>query len=132
MKFLLVKVVSPEAVACSCSLKKVFLENLQNSQENTCARVSFLIKLQASACSLIKKGLWHRCFPVNFAKFQGTLFLIENSGSCFCRSTLSTARNKLSQVFLSLYFTANSAKYLTSHFVHNRFWFSFIFYKGKV
>ena len=27
--------------------EKVFLEILQNSQENTCARVSFLIKLQA-------------------------------------------------------------------------------------
>ena len=27
--------------------KKVFLEILQNSQENTCGRVSFLIKLQA-------------------------------------------------------------------------------------
>ena len=27
--------------------KKVFLEFLQNSQENTCARVSILIKLQA-------------------------------------------------------------------------------------
>ena len=27
--------------------KKVFLEIPQNSQENTCARVSFLIKLQA-------------------------------------------------------------------------------------
>ena len=30
-------------------LKKVFLEILQNSQENTCARVSFLINLQASS-----------------------------------------------------------------------------------
>ena len=29
------------------SCKKVFLEISQNSQENTCARVSFLIKLQA-------------------------------------------------------------------------------------
>ena len=28
------------------SVKKVFLEISQNSQENTCARVSFLIKLQ--------------------------------------------------------------------------------------
>ena len=36
----------------SCSVKKVFLEISQNSQENTCARVSFLIKLQASGiCS---------------------------------------------------------------------------------
>ena len=31
----------------TCSVRKVFLEILQNSQENTCARVSFLIKLQA-------------------------------------------------------------------------------------
>ena len=36
-----------EAVAQRCSVKKVFLEISQNSQENTCARVSFLIKLQA-------------------------------------------------------------------------------------
>ena len=27
-------------------MKKVFLEISQNSQENTCARVSFLVKLQ--------------------------------------------------------------------------------------
>ena len=36
-------------------MKKVFLEISQNSQENTCARVSFLIKLQAGACKFIKK-----------------------------------------------------------------------------
>ena len=30
-----------------CSVKTVFLEISQNSQENTCARDSFLIKLQA-------------------------------------------------------------------------------------
>ena len=38
-----------------CSVKKVFLEILQNSQENTCARASFLIKLQAPA-TLSKRG----------------------------------------------------------------------------
>ena len=37
-----------EGVIWRCSVKKVFLEILQNSQENTCVRVSFLIKLQAS------------------------------------------------------------------------------------
>ena len=31
-----------EAVAQGCSVKKVFLEISQNSQENTCARVSSL------------------------------------------------------------------------------------------
>ena len=35
-----------EAVVQRCSVEKVFLEILQNSQENTCTRVSFLIKLQ--------------------------------------------------------------------------------------
>ena len=38
-----------------CSVKKVFLEISQNSQENTCARVSFLIKLQATELQLYLK-----------------------------------------------------------------------------
>ena len=35
-----------EVVVRRCYVKKVLLEISQNSQENTCARVSFLIKLQ--------------------------------------------------------------------------------------
>ena len=35
-----------EVDVLTCSVKKVFLEISQNSQENTCARVSFLMKLQ--------------------------------------------------------------------------------------
>ena len=42
---------------------------LQSSQENTCARASFLIRLQASSC-----------FPVNLLKFLRTLFLQNTSG----------------------------------------------------
>ena len=42
-----------EAVVRRCSVKNLFLEILQNSQENTCARVSFLTKLQASGMSTI-------------------------------------------------------------------------------
>ena len=66
-----------EAAFQRCSVKKVFLEISQNSQENTCARVSFLIQLQGSPATLLKKRLWHRCFPVNFAKFLRTPFLTE-------------------------------------------------------
>ena len=47
--------INTEAVVQRCSLKKVFLENSQNSKENTCARVSFLIKLQTWACKFVKK-----------------------------------------------------------------------------
>ena len=36
-----------EAAARKCFVTKVFLKFSQNSQENTCANVSFLMKLQA-------------------------------------------------------------------------------------
>ena len=66
-----------EAVVQRCSVKKVFLEISQNSQENTCA------------CTLLKKRLWHRCFPVNFAKFLRTPFIIEHLWcGCFCKLML--------------------------------------------
>ena len=62
--------INPEAVARRClAFKEVFLKISQNSQENTCTRASFLIKL---------KTLWHRCFLVNFAIFLRPLFFIEH------------------------------------------------------
>ena len=51
----------------------MFLEILQNSQENTCARVSFFNKGLRPE-TLFKKILWYKCFPVNFAKVLGTPF----------------------------------------------------------
>ena len=44
-----------EVVVQRYSVKKVFLKISQNSHGNTCTRVSFLIKLQASGCNFIKK-----------------------------------------------------------------------------
>ena len=44
---LLFSVLPTKGVARSGSAKKVFLKMLQNSQENTCVGISFLIKLQA-------------------------------------------------------------------------------------
>ena len=31
--------------------------------------VALFNKLQVGPATLLKRGLWHRCFPVNFAKF---------------------------------------------------------------
>ena len=59
-----------EAVPQRCSVKKVFSEISQNSQQNICTKVSFSLK----------KRLWRRCFPVNFMKFLRTPFLQNNSG----------------------------------------------------
>ena len=44
-----------EAVVRGCSLKKLFLEISQNSQEDTCARVSFLINLQDASLKIRNK-----------------------------------------------------------------------------
>ena len=63
-----------EGVAQSRSVKKVFSEISQNSQETPVPEFFFLIK----------KRLRYRCFPVNFAKFLRTPFVIEDLRGCFC------------------------------------------------
>ena len=68
-----------------CSVKKLFLEISQNSQESPCVKVSFLIKLLARSATLLKRRLWHRCFSVNFGKFLVTTFLQNTSDGCFWR-----------------------------------------------
>ena len=47
-----------------CSVKKGVLRNLQNSQENTCARVSFLIKLRPS----VKRVCFDKIFSESHIK----------------------------------------------------------------
>ena len=65
----------PEAVVQMCSVKKVFLEMSQNSQGNTCARVSFLITLQASGCNFISKKTVAQLFSCEFCEiFKNTFF----------------------------------------------------------
>ena len=59
--------------------KKVFLKILQLSQENTLCQGLFLNKdAGLSPATLLKKRLWHRSFPVKFAKFLRTTFFIKH------------------------------------------------------
>ena len=55
-----------------CSVKKVFLEISQNSQENTSTSVSLLIKMQvpASACNFIKKETLAQVFSFEFCEIS--------------------------------------------------------------
>ena len=66
------KVEKAEAVARTWSVKKVFLEISQNSQENTCVRVSFLIKLQA--CNFIEKQTLEQVFSCKFCVIPKNTF----------------------------------------------------------
>ena len=45
MKYFYLSIQHSEAVVQMCSVKKVFLETAQNTQENTCNRVSFFNKV---------------------------------------------------------------------------------------
>ena len=57
-----------------CSVKKVFLEISQNSQENTCARVSLLIKLPTKAWNFIKKRDPNTGVSCEFCKISKSAF----------------------------------------------------------
>ena len=56
---------------------EVFYRN-KCSQENNCARVSFLIKLQALACNFIKKGALTQVFSCEFLQNLRTPFVTEH------------------------------------------------------
>ena len=57
-----------------CPLKKVFLEISQNSKENTCARASFLIKLQVAPANLLKRDSGTGIFVWILRNFKEYLF----------------------------------------------------------
>ena len=54
----------------------MFLEISQNSQENVCARDSFLIKLQA--CNFIKKEALVEVFSCEFCEISKNTFSTEH------------------------------------------------------
>ena len=58
--------------------KKVFLKMSQNSLESTCARVSFLIKLQSWACNFIKKETLAQAFSCKFCEISMNALYTEH------------------------------------------------------
>ena len=75
-----------EAVAQICSVKKVFLEILQNLQESTCARASFLNKvagLRPEACNFIKKIILAQGFSCEFCESYRTPPVVASSSTRF-------------------------------------------------
>ena len=74
-----------EVAVRRCSVKKVFSEILQNSQGHTCARDSFLIKLEAKACNFIKKESLVQVFSCEFCEISKDTF--------FNRKPLAAASN---------------------------------------
>ena len=61
-------------VFCNWSVLKYFAK----SQQNTCERVSFLIKLRAWDCNFIKKATLVQVFSCKFSKIFKHTFFIEH------------------------------------------------------
>ena len=59
------------------SKENVFLEISQISQENTCARVSFLKKLYSEACNFFKKNTLGQVFSCEFCEISWKTFFTE-------------------------------------------------------
>ena len=57
---------------------EVFLKISQNSQKNTCARVSFLIKLLTDAFNFIKKETLAQVFSCEFCEISKNTFFTEH------------------------------------------------------
>ena len=62
-----------------CSIKKGILKNFAKfTGKHQCQNLFFNKVAGLRLATLLKKRLWHRCFPVNFAKFSRTPFLQNN------------------------------------------------------
>ena len=72
-----------DLIVCShrrCSVKNGVLRNFAKfTGKHMCHRLFFNKVASLRPATLLRKSLWHRCFPVNFAKFLSTPFLQNTS-----------------------------------------------------
>ena len=107
----------------------MFLEISQNSPENTCARVSILIKLQASGpeeiceiCEIFENTFYYRTSPVAASKSHRRG--LSNFVSMPRLYTIQNTSNSLAKAHLRIRFSQNSSQWLLSNV-------SYFFKKGK-
>ena len=73
----------------TCFMKRVVLRNFAKFTGKHLCQSPFFNKVAGlGPVTLLKKGLWHRCFPVDFAKFVRAPFWQNTSGRL-----LSTVRD---------------------------------------
>ena len=69
-----------ESVIWRCSIyrKGVLRDFTKFTGKHLCQRIFFNKVACLRSATLLKKSLWHRCFPVNFAKFLRTPFFTKH------------------------------------------------------
>ena len=67
-----------------CSARKGVFRNFAKFRGKRMCQVVFFNKIAGpEPATLLKKTLWHRCFPVNSVKFLRSLFSQNTSGRLF-------------------------------------------------
>ena len=66
----------------------LFLQSILNSFTIKWFYLWFYHFCRLRPATLLKKRIWHRCFPVKFAKFLRTTFLQNTLDNCFWRSSM--------------------------------------------
>ena len=69
--------------------KKVFLEVSKIHRKRPVPESLFNKVASLRPATLLKKRLWHRCFPVNFVKFLTTPFLQNTSGRLLLQNSVN-------------------------------------------
>ena len=109
-----------------CFVKKVLFEILQNSQKSTCARISFLIKLQASGLNISVENTFFILLTIKIFLEEVSCCFNSWKNSCFiCRSTsyfeikisLSQSRATCLELIMWAYF------FLFSRLVFRRYFY---------
>ena len=81
-----------------CSVRKGVFRNFAKLTGNhLCQSLVFNKVAGLKPATLLKKGLWHRCFPVNFAKLLRTPFFAKHfqaNASIICEVYLGTQKSK--------------------------------------
>ena len=73
-----------------CFVRKGLLRNFAKFTGKHLCQSHFFNKVAGlRPRTLLKEGLWHRCFPVNFTKFIGIFFSQNNSGRLLLCSNIS-------------------------------------------
>ena len=81
----------------------MFLETSQNSQESTCVRVSFLIKLPASGLQLFLKETLEQAFYCEFCEISKNTFVTEHLWATASEPQKVVCRCFSKKVFLRLF-----------------------------
>ena len=107
-----------------CKGKGVLRHFAKFTGKHLCQSLFFNKVAGLRPATLLKKRLWYRCFPVNFAKFLGTPFLQSTSGRlllCF-HSLLWKLGNHWSKCYYTvdfLLFTFNCYNFFTLKYCCN-------------